>query len=218
MEEAISYYPFMPRQIDWQRWLGRRLRLRDLHVLLAVIQHGSMAKAANQLGVTQPAVSKVIADLEHSLGVRLLDRSPQGVQPTIYGRALIKRSSAAFYELKQSVLEIEFLADPTRGELRIGCSNAFSASILPPIMHSFSQRYPRVALFVNDTRPAPRPDLPALRDGKHDLILGRVASLPGQDLIDDDLNVETLFDDGLVLATGARRIRGPGVEKSIWPN
>src|SRR5207237_7590262 len=106
--------------------------------------------------------------------------------------------------LKQSVLEIEFLADPTRGELRIGCSNAFSASILPPIMHSFSQRYPRVALFVNDTRPAPRPDLPALRDGKHDLILGRVASLPGQDLIDDDLNVETLFDDGLVLATGAQ--------------
>ena len=91
----------MTRQIDWQRWLGRRLRLQDLHVFLAAVQHGSMAKAAAQLGVTQPAVSKVIADLEHSLGARLFDRSPQGVQPTAYGRALIKRSTAAFHELKQ---------------------------------------------------------------------------------------------------------------------
>src|SRR5262252_5727908 len=101
----------MARRIDWQRWLGRRLRLQDLHVFLAVVQQGSMAKAAEQLGVTQPAVSKVIADLEHSIGVRLFDRSPTGVAPTMYGRALITRTNAAFDELKQGVLDIEFLAD-----------------------------------------------------------------------------------------------------------
>src|SRR6185295_17276856 len=103
------------RKIDWESQIGRRLRLRDLHVFSAVVQCGSMAKAARQLGVSHPAVSEVIVDLEHVLGVRLLDRSAQGVEPTIYGDALLKRSVAVFDELKQSVRDIEFLSDPTTG-------------------------------------------------------------------------------------------------------
>jgi len=191
----------MARQIDWQRWLGRRLRLQDLHVFLAVVQQGSMAKAAEQLGVTQPAVSKVIADLEHSIGVRLFDRSPTGVVPTMYGRALIARTNAAFDELKQGVLDIEFLADPTQGELRVGCSDPISASILPPVMHSFSQRYPRVALHVNNVT-LPIWELSALRERKFDLLLGRWPDPFAGQRVADDLDVESLFDDRLVLATG----------------
>src|SRR5712672_3597837 len=99
----------MPR-IDWESQIGRRLRLRDLHVFSTVVRLGSMGKAAQALGVTQPAVSEVIADLEHALGVRLLDRAPQGVEPTQYGDALLKRSIAVFDELKQSVRDIEHLA------------------------------------------------------------------------------------------------------------
>src|SRR5262245_22139202 len=72
----------MARKIDWESQIGRRLRLRDLHVFFTVVQRGSMAKAAAHLGVSQPAVSEVIADLEHALGVRLLDRNSQGVEPT----------------------------------------------------------------------------------------------------------------------------------------
>jgi DNA-binding transcriptional LysR family regulator len=83
----------MLRKIDWESQIGRRLRLRDLHVFSTVIQRGSMAKAARQLGVSQPAVSEVIADLEHALGVRLVDRSAQGVTATIYGNALLIRGS-----------------------------------------------------------------------------------------------------------------------------
>jgi DNA-binding transcriptional LysR family regulator len=98
----------MLRKIDWERQIGRRMRLRDLHVFSAVVEHGSMAKAATKLGVSQPAVSEVIADLEHMLGVRLFDRSPRGIEPTIYGVALLKRSSAAFDELRQSIRDIEF--------------------------------------------------------------------------------------------------------------
>src|SRR3979490_714863 len=86
----------MLRKIDWESQIGRRLRLRDLHVFFTVVQRGSMAKAAQQLKVTQPAVSRVIADLEHTLGVRLLDRGAQGVVPTIYGRALLKRGTTVF--------------------------------------------------------------------------------------------------------------------------
>src|SRR6185436_13334055 len=107
--------------------ISRRLRFRDLQVFFSVVQCGSMAKAAHELGVTQPAVSEVVAGLEHAFGVRLFDRSPHGVEPTVYGRALLKRGVAAFDELKQCIREIEFLSDPTSGELRIGCIEAMSA-------------------------------------------------------------------------------------------
>ncbi len=183
--------------------IGRRLRLRDLHVFAVVAQHGSMAKAAAELGVSPPTVSEVIADLEHGLGVQLLDRSPQGVEPTMYGHAILKRGLAAFDELRQGIRDIEFLADPTGGELRIGCGATLSASILPAIIHRFSQQYPRVVLHVNEV-PPPTRDLSGLRDRKHDLILGRWMNQLPQDRIGDDLNVEVLFDDPLVVATGTQ--------------
>jgi DNA-binding transcriptional LysR family regulator len=69
--------------------VGRRIKLHDLHVLLAVVEAGSMGKAARRLNTTQPAVSRSVAELEHTLGVRLLDRGSDGVAPTQYGRALI---------------------------------------------------------------------------------------------------------------------------------
>src|SRR5262245_48871168 len=96
-----------------KRRIGRRIRLHDLHVLLDVVQCGSMAKAARSLAVSQPAVSKAISNLEHTLGVRLLDRGPQGIEPTAYGRALMRRGMAVFDELHQGVQEIEFMADAT---------------------------------------------------------------------------------------------------------
>src|SRR5258705_5110744 len=74
----------------------RRLKLHDLRVLITVVQAGSMLKAARQLNTSQPAVSRSIAELEHALGVRLLERSRQGVEPTIYGRALLDCGTAVF--------------------------------------------------------------------------------------------------------------------------
>src|SRR5712675_125551 len=102
--------------------IGRYLKLRNLNVLLTVARCGSMGKAAAQLSVSQPAISKAIADMEYALGVRLLDRSPRGVEPTIFARALLDRGLIAFDELKQAMKQIEFLADPTVGELRIATS------------------------------------------------------------------------------------------------
>ena len=88
--------------------IRRRLKLRQLDVLIAVAQSGNMAKAAEHLSISQPVVSKAIADMEHALGVRLLDRSQRGVEPTPYGRALIKRGIAIFDEMRQGIEEIEF--------------------------------------------------------------------------------------------------------------
>src|SRR5262245_16318531 len=104
----------------------RRLKLHDVRVLISVVETGSMSKAAERLGTSQPAVSRAISDLEHTLGVSLLDRSPTGVEPTACGRALINRGLAAFDELRQGIKDIEFIADPTAGDLRIGCSEAMA--------------------------------------------------------------------------------------------
>jgi DNA-binding transcriptional LysR family regulator len=191
----------MARKIDWENQIGRRLSLRDLHVLFTVVQRGSMAKAAAQLGVSQPAVSEVIADLEHALGVRLLDRSPQGVEPTMYGRALLKRSTVAFDELKQGIREIEFLADPTTGELRIGCPESLAASILPPVVQRFSLQYPRVVLHLREVV-SPTREWPELRNRRLDIVLERLVKPLTHE--DEDLNVEVLFCDELVVAVGSQ--------------
>ena len=95
--------------MPWNDRIGRRLNLRDLHILLAVAKSGSMGKAATQLAISQPSVSKAIAGVEHAVGLRLLDRSAHGVEPTIYGRALLKCGVAVFDELRQGVKELEFL-------------------------------------------------------------------------------------------------------------
>jgi DNA-binding transcriptional LysR family regulator len=188
----------MVNKIDWENRIGRRLKLRDLHVYFAVVQCGSMAKAAAQLGVSQPTVSEAIADLEHTFGVRLLDRIPRGIEPTMYGSALLRRGIAAFDELKQSTRDIEFLADPTVGELRIGCAESIAAAVLPAIIERFGQGYPRVVVHVDDV---PSTALELLRERKHDLIVARTTRPLGDD---EDLNVEILFNDQLVVATDSR--------------
>src|SRR5215471_3352923 len=152
----------MAKGIDWETQIGRRLRLRDLHAFFVVARCGNMAKAARQLGVSAPAVSKVIADLEHALGARLLDRGRRGVEPTIYGQALLKRSAAVFDELRQSVRDIEFLADPTVGEVRIGVGEGIASAILPSVIQRFSQQHPRVTLRL--VEPGVALDSPGLRE------------------------------------------------------
>jgi DNA-binding transcriptional LysR family regulator len=176
--------------------IGRRLRFRDLQVLFAVVQSGSMAKAAMQLGLTQPAVSDIVAGLEQMFGVRLFDRNPRGVVPTIYGRALLKRGRAAFDELRQGIKDIDFLSDPTAGELKIGCPASVLGGTLSLAVEHFSKRYPRVVLHFDEVT-SPGNDFPSLREREHDLILARIA----RPLVDEeDLDVEVLFQDPLLIA------------------
>jgi len=193
----------MLHKIDWESQIGRRLKLRDLHVFATAVERGSMAKAAQQLGVSQPAVSEVIADLEHVLGVPLLDRSTRGVEPTIYGDALLKRSVAAFHELKQSVRDIEFLSDPTVGVLRVGCTESLSTTILPQILSRYSRQYPGVTVWLDDVTARATEALgPGLRERKYDCVLQRIVTPLPDDPSTDELKAEVLFDDDLVVVGG----------------
>ena len=131
--------------------IGRRMKLHDLHVLMAVVQAGSMSKAAALLNTGQPAISRSIADLEHTIGVRLLDRSRQGVEPTEYGRALLDGGAAVFDDLRQAVKNIEFLADPTVGEIRVGSNEAIVGGLLPTVFGRLRRQNPGHPHQVNKT-------------------------------------------------------------------
>ncbi len=128
--------------MQWSDRVGRRLKLRDLHIVLAVAESGSMAKAAADLAISQPSVSKAIAEVEHVLGLRLFDRGPKGIEPTAYGRALVKCGVAVFDELRQGVKKLEFLVDPAAGELRIGCNETLAAGFVSAIIERLSRQYP----------------------------------------------------------------------------
>jgi DNA-binding transcriptional LysR family regulator len=176
--------------------IGRRLKLRDLNIFLVVASERSMSKAAARLAVSQPAVSKAIADMEYALGAPLLDRGPHGVEPTLYGQALIKRSLTVFDELRQSVKDIESLRDPTVGEARIGCTGTLAAGIVPVVIETLTRRHPRISIQVNDADFNTL--LRELRDRNVDLAIGR-AMAP---VADEDIESEKLFDDRLLVVAG----------------
>jgi DNA-binding transcriptional LysR family regulator len=176
----------------------RRLKLRDLDTLAAVARHASMAKAAAHLAISQPAVSKAIAEMEQVLGVRLLDRSAQGVEPNLYGRALLKWATAVFDDIDQGVKEIEFLADPTKGELRVGATEPIVAGLLPAVLETLHAKHPQICIHIKQVVTSAELSQ-SLRERNFDLIVGRVAKP-----IADDIDAEILFHDPIFVVAGLK--------------
>ena len=197
--------------------IGNRMKLQDLHVLMTVVQAGSMGKAAQILNTTQPNISRSIGELEHALGVRLLDRHRQGIEPTEYGRALLDCGVAVFDDLRQGVKNIAFLADPTAGELRIGTTTFLAASFVSALVDRLSRRYPRIVfhLVTGYTETLHR----ELAQRNVDLLIIR-GSGP---IADPRYDFEFLFDDSYVVAAGAqnqwarrRRIEIAELVNELW--
>ena len=197
--------------------IGSRMKLQDLHVLMTVVQAGSMGKAAQILNTTQPNISRSIGELEHALGVRLLDRHRQGIEPTEYGRALLDCGAAVFDDLRQGVKNIAFLADPTAGELRIGTTTFLAASFVSALVDRLSRRYPRIVfhLVTGYTETLHR----ELAERNVDLLIIR-GSGP---IADPRYDFEFLFDDSYVVAAGAqnqwvrrRRIEIAELVNELW--
>jgi DNA-binding transcriptional LysR family regulator len=178
--------------------IGHRIKLQHLRVVMAVAEWGSMAKAAKHLAISQPVVSKVIADLEGVLAVRLFDRSPQGVEPTAYGRVLLKRGITIFDDLQTSVDEIKFMADPSSGELRIGSTEPLLAGLGIAVMDRLWRQYPKI-----DFR-AVEADSATLLN--HDLPERRieVALVPLLNSVNTDLEATILFHDRLRVVAGMK--------------
>ena len=175
---------------------SRRVKMSDLRMFLAVLERGSMSKAASGLNISQSAVSKALGELEHTLGVRLLDRNPQGVEPTLFGRALAQRGVAIFDELQQGVKDIEFLADPSSGEVRLGVAPPL-VGFLAAVIERLSEQFPKMVFHVveRDSTALQNGDL---RDRKIELVLGRIAS-PFEGA---SFSADVLFDDHVLIIAG----------------
>ncbi|MDN5002093.1 LysR family transcriptional regulator [Bradyrhizobium sp. GCM10027634] len=197
--------------------IGKRLKLQDLHVLMTVVQAGSMGKAALMLNTTQPNISRSIGGLEQAFGVRLLDRHQKGIEPTECGRALLDCGAAVFDELRQGVKSIESLADPTAGEVRIGSTAFLAASFVCALIDRLSRRHPRIRFqLVTGYIEALHRDL---SERKVDLLIVRSAGA----IADDRLRFEFLFEDHYVVVAGVtnrlarrRKIQFPELADEAW--
>jgi DNA-binding transcriptional LysR family regulator len=184
--------------MKWTDRVGRRVKLRDLHIVLEVAEAGSMTRAAEKLAVSYPVVSKTISELERTLGVKLFDRSVSGVEPTHYGRALLTSGVAVFDEMRRGLQQIEFIREPDAGDLRIGSSIVTDAGLLPAILERFSEQFPRATVHVLPENIAVE-QYDNLRDRKVELLFGRLPATMGE----PDLVAETLFDEPNIVVAGS---------------
>jgi DNA-binding transcriptional LysR family regulator len=182
--------------------VAQRLKLRDLRLLDVVVRSKSMARAAAQLNLSQPAVSKAISEMEQVLGVRLLDRSRQGAEPTPYGRAFLKSAVAIFDDLRQGVREIEFLSDPAAGDVRIAATEPIASGLLPIVVARLTRQYPRISIYMTQSPIAVlerrTPQYRDLRERNVDLVLGPFV----RPFAEDDLEAELLFEEKPTVVAG----------------
>jgi DNA-binding transcriptional LysR family regulator len=177
--------------------ISQRLKLRQLRIFLAVGQTGSMARAAKQLATSQSVVSKTIGELEELLGVRLVDRSTHGVELTAYGKVLLARSIAILDDVRAGVNEIETLADPEAGELRIGTTEP-QAGIVVRAIEKLSGQYPRIDFKVVVGSGLALIDR-ELRGRQIDLVLGVMP-----DPVEEDLEATVLYHNRMRVVVGTK--------------
>lgn len=172
--------------------MRRRIRLRDLDTFMAVVSAGGMRRAAGQLHLSQPAVSKAIAELESQLGVPLLERSRQGVAVTPFGQALAARTQTMFDALDQGVQDVAHLADPDAGEVNVACPEVYNAGLVATAMEHMSRTSPRVRFGV-DTGDAPVLISQFLLGRLSDVVIVR----PYGELVDPAIHAEPLLRERL---------------------
>src|SRR5258708_15237459 len=183
--------------------VGRHIKLQDLHVFMTVAEAGSMGKAAKRLNKYQANIARSSAELEYALGVSLFERHRQGIEPTEYGRALLDCGMAVFDDLRQGIKNIEFLSDPTAGEVRIGCNPFLAASFISSVVDRLSRRNPRIVFHLVI---APAETLyRELSERNVDLLIVRKFGT----LEDERMNFEFLFADSYVVAAGTPKPAAP---------
>src|SRR5262245_16037374 len=183
----------------WDDRIGRRLKFKDLQMLLAVVEAGGIGKAADRLNYSQPAVSKAIAGLEHAFGKRLLERGRKGIELTSYGDALVKCGAAVFDELRRGLASIEFLADPTAGKVRVGCTDSVSTGLVTTVIDRLARQHPHIEFQVDMRGPSVLHE--DLLGRKLDFVIAQAGIAP---MDRELLQLEKLYTDRLVIVSGAR--------------
>ena len=175
----------------------RRVRLRDLDTLVAVVHTGAMRKAAEQLHLSQAAVSKAVQELERAFGVALLERSSRGVEATACGQALVRRAKAVFDELQGALREFEHLGDPAGGEVHLGCMETLHAGLVGAAVERLVHQHPRMR-FQFESGQSPELIDHFLRERLVEFVIARPYVLP----LPPGIEGEPLFHDQLRVVVG----------------
>ncbi|WXL27433.1 LysR family transcriptional regulator [Ectopseudomonas mendocina] len=118
--------------------------LRQLRYFLALTEHRSFVRAADAMGITQPAFSRSIQGLEHELGCQLVDRGSKDLRPTPEGRVVLQHALALVRGASNLANEINQMTKLDAGELHFGCGPALAAKLVPTALLEFMQRYPHI--------------------------------------------------------------------------
>jgi len=126
------------------------LDLGDLRAFVAVSERGSFHGAASELHLSQPALSRRVAKLEASLGVRLLERTTRKVELTTVGRDFARKARELLNGLDQSLLGISEIAERLSGEVTVACVPSAVRYFLPEVLQRYHEKYPRILLRIAD--------------------------------------------------------------------
>ncbi len=174
-----------------------RQELRDIEYFSVIAEHRHLGRAAEALGLTQPALSKSVRRLEEAMQVKLIQHTSKGMVLTTVGTALLSHVQRLRLSLEDVTREVADLTQGRAGHLRIGCAPIFSTYVLPAACATLLKETPRLtykATFL-DLEIA----LPALRHGELDFYLA-----PFQASRHDDLVEEHLFDQEVVVYASTR--------------
>lgn len=127
--------------------------LRQLQAFVAVYRLGSLTRAAEQLCVTQPAVTVLLRQLEQASGVRLFDRTTRSLRPTAAAHESIAKAERILKDFDQLVAGFRDVAERRRGSLAVGATPAVASSLLPPAVLEFRERFPEVRVAIHDLAP-----------------------------------------------------------------
>lgn len=155
-----------------ENFLLSRLKLRQLRLLTAIADEGTVLKGSQALNIAQPAATKSIKELEDALGVQLFDRSSRGVTPTDFGRVMIKHAKLILTQLRHAGEELQSLEEGLSGRVHVGTLLAASTSLLPRALARLRERRPGIAVTVDEGTIDRL--MPGLRTGDIDVVLGRL--------------------------------------------
>ena len=185
-------------------WFVRaRLKNRHIPLLAALGDTGNLNRAAIGLGISQPAISKLLKDLEDGLGVELFERHARGVVPTLYGEAMIRHARRMLNTLDSAYDEVDALRHGQQGHVRIGTILTPCAELLPEVIRCAKQRYPGLEMTI---RTGSSRDLLALMDdGELDFLVARFFVGSQQ----ENLCFESLAKEPLKICARAGLVHGP---------
>jgi DNA-binding transcriptional LysR family regulator len=185
-------------------WFVRaRLKNRHIPLLAALGDTGNLNRAAIGLGISQPAISKLLKELEDGLGVELFERHARGVVPTLYGEAMIRHARRVLNTLESAYSEVDALRHGQQGHVRIGTILTPCAELLPEVVRHAKQRFPGLEITIRTG--SSRDLLAILDDGELDILVARFSAGSQQ----DDLRFEPLAKEPMQICARAGLVKGP---------